>query len=176
MPKASVNGTIMLDGKTVNVTGVGYHEHAWNITLPMWEYGWYWGKIVSKSFTLFWGQMMQSPIKIQQRVAVLSFNNCSYAQINPEKIEFKTMNYVMDHHRLIPTEFLIRINDSANSTYINVSMKAIAIHHIGGKINHYWRYHVLVNGQITRGSLTETINNETQIMELVRFPSLVPIW
>ena len=176
LPKATVNGTLMLDGETIKVTGLGYHEHAWDITLPVWEYGWYWGKTVSNSFTVFWAKMMQTRWREQQLVAVLSKDQSGYIQINPGNIEFKATKYVINCWKLIPTEFMLKITDTVNSIYVNVTMKTISIHHVWGKINHYWRYHVEVNGQITYGSSTETIKDEVQIMELVRFPSLIPIW
>lgn len=176
LPKATVNGTLILNGEEINVTGLGYHEHAHGIHLPIWEYGWYWGKIASDSFNLFWVKMMQTRWIEQQRFAILSQDQSAYIQINPKNIKFKTTGYKFNTRRIIPTKFVLKINDPENDIYINVTMETINIHHMGGRINHYWRYHVRVNGQITYKSTTEIIKNQIQIMELVRFPSLIPIW
>ena len=52
LPKAEVEGTLTLNGEIINVSGLGYHEHSWNIPLTIWEWGWYWGKVVSENLTL----------------------------------------------------------------------------------------------------------------------------
>lgn len=177
LPKATVNGTLILNGEQINVTGLGYHEHAYGIHLPIWEYGWHWGKIISDSFCLFWVKMMQTRLIEQQRFAIFSQNQSDdYIQINPRNIKFKAFGYTFNTRRIIPTKFILNITDLENDIYINLKMETINIHHMGGRINHYWRYHVRVNGEITYSSTTEIINDEIQMMELVRFPSLIPIW
>lgn len=176
LPKATVNGTLILNGEQINVSGTGYHEHAWGIHLPIWENGWHWGKITSDSFNLFWVKMMQTRGIEQQRFAVLSQDQMDHIQINPESIRFKATKYTINNRRIIPTKFILNISDPENSIYVNVTMETANIHLTQVKINRYWRYHVRVNGQITYNSTTETITDEIQIMELTRFPSLIPIW
>ena len=176
LPKATVNGTLILNGEQINVSGLGYHEHAWGIHPPVWEYGWHWGKIVSDSFSLFWVKMMQTRWREQQRFAILGQDQSDYIHIHPENIRFKATNYTINNRRIIPAKFILNITDPKNSIYINLTMETINIHLVSGRINRYWRYHVRVNGQITYGSITETLINKIQIMELVRFPSLIPIY
>jgi len=55
LPKASVYGEIIVNGKKINVSGIGYHDHNWNYSLltPLtYGKGWYWGKIMSKTLTV----------------------------------------------------------------------------------------------------------------------------
>jgi hypothetical protein len=176
LPKASVNGSLVLDGFKINVSGYGYHEHANGIHIPIWEYGWNWGKIVTESYNLFWVKMMQTPFLEQQRFAILSFNHSGYIQIKPEYIEFRSMCYKFNTRRIIPTKYILRISDPENKLYLNATMETLNIHHMGKKINHYWRYHVKINGELTYNSKTEILKDHIQMVELVRFPSLIPIW
>ena len=59
-PRARVTGTLILNGKEIPVTGVGYHDHNWgNIALTdMYNY-WYWGRIFLPDYTFIYsvGQM-----------------------------------------------------------------------------------------------------------------------
>ena len=176
LPKASVNGTLILNGEEINVSGRGYHEHAWGITLPVWENGWYWGKITTDSFNLFYVKMMQTRWREQQRFAILSIDNSSYIQIKPENIKFRAYECKFNDRRLIPTKFMLNITDPENGFYLNATMEKINIHCMMGKINRYYRYHVRINGEMSYGSKTEIIDEEIQMVELVRFPSLIPLW
>ncbi|UCF13703.1 MAG: hypothetical protein JSW06_05465 [Thermoplasmatales archaeon] len=169
LPMADIEGTLILNGDQINVSGLGYHEHAWNISFPIWEWGWYWGKIVSDSFSLFWAKTMKTRRTEQQRFAILSQNQLGYININPENIKFKATEYIFDNRRIIPTKFILNISDSESSIYINATMETINTHHIGFVITRYWRYHVKVNGEITYGSSSEMIEDEIQLMELRRF-------
>jgi hypothetical protein len=169
LPKATVEGTLIMNGEEINVSGLGYHEHAWGITMPVWEWGWYWGKIVSDSFSMLWAKMMQTRNIEKQRFAIFSQDQSGYININPENIEFEATNYVFDKMRLIPTKFMLNVTDPDKSICINVTMESINIQHMRFGVIRYFRYHVKVNGQISYGSSTEMIKDEIQIIELVRF-------
>ena len=112
---------------------------------------------------------MQTRWKEKMRVAVFSQDQAGYINIDPAKIKFRASNYIFDHRRLIPTKFTLNISDPENSIYINVSMDALSTHHYGKFIFHYWRYHLLINGEITYGSTTEIIEDQIQTMEFMRF-------
>jgi hypothetical protein len=170
LPKAYVNGSIMLNDEKINVNGYGYHEHAWEIYPLIIEWGWYWGKIVSETYTLAWAKMMNTRWWEKTRSAILSQDQAGYININPEKIQFKASKYKLNYWRFIPTEFVLNIIDPENLIYVNISIETLNIHNIKVfKIFNYWRYHVMVNGEITLGSSTETIENEIQVLELMRF-------
>lgn len=53
LPRAEVEGTIKVEGETIPVKGIGYHDHNWlsfNLVRVV-EY-WYWGRIYSENFTV----------------------------------------------------------------------------------------------------------------------------
>lgn len=55
MPKASVEGTVTIDGKEMKVRGRGYHDHNWGtVDVKMIVRYWYWGRIYSDDFTLLY--------------------------------------------------------------------------------------------------------------------------
>ncbi|UCF12693.1 MAG: hypothetical protein JSW06_00135 [Thermoplasmatales archaeon] len=169
LPKATVEGTLILNGDQINVSGLGYHEHGWEIPIPPREWGFYWGKIVSDSFCLFWAKMMRTHWWEQTRAAILSLDQSGYINIKPENFKFKAIRYIFNNRRIIPTKFRLNVSDPDRSIYINATMETLNIHHVGLRIPHYWKYHVRVNGQICYGSSTEIIKDEIQIVELTRF-------
>lgn len=170
LPKATVEGTLTLNGFKIGVSGLGYHEHGWEIPLPFREWGYYWGKIVSDSFSLCWGKIMQTPWKEQSRSAVLNQDHSGYININPENFKLKVTEYTFDNGRIIPTKFILNVTDPDRSIYINATMETINIHHLGSRIGPcISKYHIRINGQISYGSFTETIKDEIQLMELGRF-------
>ena len=152
---------MLVDWAIMNMHGI-FH-------FPIWEWGWYWGKIVSDSFSLFWAKTMETRRTEQQRFAILSQDQLGYININPENINFKATEFTLDNRRIIPTKFILNISDSESSIYINATMETINTHHIGFVIIRYWRYHVKVNGEISYGSSNEIIEDEIQVIELRRF-------
>ena len=169
LPKASVEGNLTLNDEEIDVGGLGYLEHGWDIPLPVWQYGWFFGKIVSDSFCLMWGRMMQTRWNEQGRVAILSKDGGGYIAINPKNFTFTPTNYRFNNGELIPTKFFFNISDPGIS--INVTMETVNIHHFTALagLSHCWRYHVHVNGQITYGDTTEIIKDKIQIMGIMRF-------
>jgi len=46
LPRADVSGTIKLKNEEINVSGIGYHDHNWEITVFTGiNFGWFWGKV-----------------------------------------------------------------------------------------------------------------------------------
>jgi len=54
-PKAKVTGILIVDGKEIPVTGVGYHDHNWGNTMLNDIYSfWHWGRIMSGDYTFIY--------------------------------------------------------------------------------------------------------------------------
>lgn len=71
LPKASVEGTIKIHNETIQVKGVGYHDHNWlNFKFQLIIDYWYWGRIYSENFTVIFAyikcnkRMDNYPIKV----------------------------------------------------------------------------------------------------------------
>lgn len=169
LPIADVRGTITLNNNVVNVTGLGYHEHAYGISFPIWEWGWYWGKIVGDTTSFTWGKMMNTFWSEQGRAGVLSKKNSSYINIAQEHIEMKLLDYEFHERRFIPTKFVFNVTDTHHKLFMNVTMTTVHIQHLPFGFLNYWRYLLKINGEIVYNNIREEINNKTQIMELMRF-------
>jgi predicted secreted hydrolase len=169
LPIANVSGSIYFNDTWINVTGLGYHEHAHGISFPIREWGWYWGKIVGENTSLFWGKMMNTRWDEQARAGVFSVKNESFININPDYINMVFSEYCFHSNRFIPTQFLITVSDRENDIFINVNMKTIHIFHLPFGFINYWRYLIKIDGYIVYKNVREEIRDETQILELMRF-------
>jgi len=173
LPKAIVSGEITVNGKKMNVNGIGYHDHNWNysmLTVMNYGRGWYWGKIRSKSFVIVWANIIKSSKK-SELVAVINQDNKGYLNINPENILFKAGNFSRINYKKIPKSFKIQINDKVKEKLVkvDVNMESQNFHYGKQLLADYWRYHVKSNGNISVGSTTENLDNEVQIIEYLKY-------
>ncbi len=59
LPKADVEGTITVNGETLQIKGIGYHDHNWlNFNFQLYLDYWYWGRLYSENFTFLYAYIM----------------------------------------------------------------------------------------------------------------------
>lgn len=172
LPKAKVTGYILVNGKKINVEGVGYHDHNWNYTLlTAINYGkaWYWGKVKSDNYNLVWANIVKSSSN-SMKVGIVNQGNNKYYNINPECIKFKSDKIERVQGKKTPTMFTVKIDDVVNNIPINVNIKmeAYEIQYDRVLIAPYWRYHVKTSGEISVDNKKEKVDN-IEIMEFLRF-------
>jgi hypothetical protein len=172
LPKAKVIGEISYNGKKIKGEGIGYHDHNWNYTfLSILTYGkcWYWGKIRSNNFNIVWANIVKKD-KTWDLLAVVNNKQNSFYNIHPENIYFKPDNYICDHRKKTPSNFILKIDDVVDEIPINaeVEMNMIDLHYSNVLRAPYWRYHVNTSGFISIDGKKEIIDS-VQIMEFLRF-------
>jgi predicted secreted hydrolase len=173
LPKAFVTGEIVVNGKKMDVKGIGYHDHNWNynmLTVMNYGIGWYWGKIISKSFSMVFANIVKSK-KHSELITVINHDNGGYLNINPNKINFSIVNTSQIKYKKYPTEFRIKINDIIGNVPVNVDITMESKNHHFAKqlLADYWRYHVESNGEISVGSKTDRLDNDIQIIEYLKY-------
>lgn len=167
LPRAEVKGTITINNNSINVSGIGYHDHNWDITLFTGiNFGWYWGKVNSDNFTATWSKIMTTRFW-GQPLLVINEKNGEYININQENINLRIDEIAIFQGMLIPYSFAL--DASEENISIHVDMEVFDIHHIRwfGIIN-YWRYHIRCRGYIIFESKTELID-QVEIAEFIRF-------
>jgi len=172
LPKAKVTGEIVVHGKKIKVNGIGYHDHNWvsNLSNIINVWGWYWGKITTKTLNITWANIVKKSTE-EELIAVVNQDNQGYFAINPKNIHFKSDKFIRNHNRKMPTSITLKIDDIVNDVPIkvDVKMEVKGIHRRYNRllIAPYWRYHVKATGEISLGSHKETVNR-TQMMEFFR--------
>jgi len=167
LPRAEVSGKIKVKDKEIEVNGTGYHDHNWEVKIfAIMNFGWYWGKINSKNYTVTWGNIMKS-ISSSKPLVVVNRKDGGYTNIKTENIKFDAKDFQTEKRKTIPPSFTIDAKDKNIS--LHVDMKSLGIHHVKimGLMN-YWRYHVRCTGFIAADSDREDID-EIHIAEFLRF-------
>jgi len=168
LPRANVTGKLFIEGEEIKVCGVGYHDHNWEVTVEAaLNFGWYWGKINSDTYTIVWSDILTTWYWGQPLV-VISENNGGYQNIKQDDIQFAIGDLRITDWMLIPHSFDIVIQ--TENVSLNVHMQSLDVHYypIMGGIMNYWRYHMKCTGFITVGSQTELID-DVVIAEFLRF-------
>ena len=182
LPKATVQGTITIEGKEIPVKGIGYHDHNWSysITTAASNIGWFWGRVTGDTLNITWSRIYETEDKgdllaIVNQDKKQAYNNPEFYNIPPSAITFIPKKFKQNHKKLIPTEFELVLSnqnkDNQPSIKSIISMKTHDVQYTRIFTIHYWRYHVKTNGTITVGSTTEILKDKLQIIEFLSFKS-----
>jgi len=168
LPRAEVEGILKLNDKEIQVKGIGYHDHNWDLRYSAAKnnHGWFWSKIYSKNFTVIWATIYKDK-NTGQPLLIINKNNNGYINFKPNEINFIGDKLSLKNKKMIPHHFIIEADNGKEK--IKFSMDAENFHHDKVMFSyHYWRYHMMCNGTITVDNKTETIK-DTQIAEFLRF-------
>lgn len=87
--RASVEGTITDDGKTIQVSGIGYHDHNWlNFPFQTIIDYWMWGRIYSEHFTAAYAYIQCNKKVNNHTVKVLMLANGKDVVLSTGEFEF----------------------------------------------------------------------------------------
>ena len=167
LPRAEVNGTITVKDKQIDVSGIGYHDHNWDVRAKAAKnLGWFWGKINFKNFTVTWATIFKD-MNVGQPLLVINKINEGYINVLPQKIDFVGDDLCMENGKSIPHRLILKTK--TENAALDVTMKVLKIHHVKMMLRmHYWRFHVSCKGSLKVGLEQESVD-ETHIAEFIRF-------
>jgi len=165
LPKAHVQGTLVIDEENIDVSGVGYQEHGWDIQRL--HRSWYWGKFSTNTTNVIFSQNMKNRREEDTFIVMVNHGEDNYTSIKRENIEFSHDKYTVSYGRLIPTQSILRIYQDDIS--VDVTIEIDHIHFTTLLLMSHWRFHADVTGEIIINNHKELVNGY-QIMELFRFP------
>jgi hypothetical protein len=167
LPKAKVNGILTMNGINTSVSGIGYHDHNWNVRISTGlNFGWLWGKINTEEHTLTWASIFETWYK-QHPLLVINKDNNGYESISPDQFDISVTDIRFKDKMIIPYGFSISSYSSDLSFELTITVLDTDYISILGVIN-YWRYHVHITGTFNNGDQTETIQDHN-IAEFIRF-------
>jgi hypothetical protein len=171
LPRANVTGTLTLNGIEMDVSGIGYHDHNWYVTAVAGvNYGWYWGKIYSSTYTITWADVKLTRFS-EKPFVVFNKKDGGYINIPPDSIKLTTAGVQFNNGRFIPTSFRLLVD--YEDIRFGIDMDVLGTHHFRrfGFIN-YWRYHLHCYGYGYDTTIEEgqtEIIDEYNMAELLRF-------
>ncbi len=167
LPRATVTGTLTINGTAIKVAGTGYHDHIWGVHPRVaLNYGWFWGTYASTNYSVTWA--MTYPMRLSRHpMMVVNEKNGGYLDIPPETIRFSAEQLRFDHLRLIP--MYLDTETMTETLFLTVTMQVVGVDHtrLLGVIE-YWRYHMKCSGSIMMEGHMETVEG-VFIAEYLRF-------
>ena len=158
IPKGRVTGLITYNNQIIEVKGVGYHDHNWNVTVSTGlNYGWAWGRTYTSSTSITWASIMETWYR-DTPLIVVNTNQSSYRNIPHHQITMKAKDFRFTNGIFIPYFFHLTANTLDIYIALNISVLSIDYTTILGMIN-YWRYHTYTEGVLTISGETQQINN-----------------
>ena len=167
LPKASVEGYIEFKGMRHHLTGIGYHDHNWNVTITAgMNFGWIWGKTNSPNYTITWADIL--PVWYQENpILILNKENNGYTNIPYSNIHTAIKGLSLKNGYIIPWRFCVTAEYKDISLNMFIDTLSVDYRTIFGLIN-YWRYHIHCTGSLTINGVTENID-DYNIAEFIRF-------
>jgi hypothetical protein len=165
IPKAQVDGVIVVNDQTIIVDGFGYFEHAWGVKSL--HRSWEWGKFSSLSTSTVFSRNMKNSSEEDVFFVVINTDEFNYTSIDRENISYRNVDYVFNYGRFVPVKSVLEINQGPIS--LNVTFEAVTFNFTRVFLfAKHWRFHMHVYGNIMVDGKTEEID-DTQIMEYVYF-------
>ncbi|HMA83000.1 MAG TPA: hypothetical protein VKP59_02100 [Candidatus Thermoplasmatota archaeon] len=166
-PKAMVQGSLTIQNTTIKSSGIGYHDHNWNVTASTGlNFGWLWGKTSISNYTLTWANIFETWYK-GSPLLVINKDYNGYTNVPANNLYFSVINVSFKNGMLVPTGFLL----SGKLQNYNFSLKITVLNSdyitVLGLIN-YWRYHIHITGSFTVNDQKETVD-DYNIAEFIRF-------
>jgi predicted secreted hydrolase len=165
IPGFSVTGEIFINGNSVSVSGKGYHDHnLYPMHAALRIKGYHFGKIHGDFFTITWASITNNKNK-KQKLVVLNKDQ-EFISIEPDNITYAIEKQEKENRKIIPTEFLIKVESEQLS--LDVKAELLTYQHTSIPTVNYWRCHVRYKGEIQIDSKTRKIDT-IDISEYLRF-------
>ena len=167
LPRAIVTGKIILDDKELNVNGIGYHDHNYDVKLPViTNYGWFWGKIYFTNSTVVWAKVFETQ-KIASPLCIISKNNNGFISVKSENIQFIAKDFKKKYKKMLPHFLNLKVNNENVKLDIKMNVLEIDYEKTMGFMN-YFRYHTNCSGFLKIDNVEEKVNGRF-IAEFLRF-------
>ena len=164
IPGFSVSGELTINGKTMQVTGNGYHDHnIYPLKAPFITKGYFFGKIPLENANAIWAQVQK---KSEMQSLVILSKPDSYTSIHPDQILFTIEKKCRDHRKTMPYSCRLQVDDSR--LQLDVNFSPITYHYIGIPATNYWRYHMQYQGTYKSETKEKSIS-EIDIAEYLSF-------
>ncbi len=166
VPYFTVTGTLTLGGSTINVTGVGYHDHNWfRFFTPLVQKGWQYVNAMGEQGGVIWIRMRHSRQE-EENIVILSQRGRTPVLVDPADTHYQVISWIESDHRKIPKVFTVQAVDDV--FHLEITFETLTMHQVEFPMTHYWRYHLKVSGSVSLQEGTETLEC-VRISDIVRF-------
>ena len=167
IPRAKVSGKIKVKNEEIEVNGFGYHDHNWDMKLPvLTNYGWLWGKIYFDDITVVWAKVFETK-DIASPICLISLDNNGYINVKPEDIKLVASDFRKIKGKMLP--HFLNLNAINKQVSLNIDMDVLETDYesVMGLLN-YFRFHTKCSGSIKIDNKEERVDGRF-IAEFLRF-------
>ncbi len=138
-PRARVEGTISVDGKEHQVTGIGYHDHNWGSGfLPLYVSHWIWGRLSTERFTMIFADISTTRKCGGYEVPLVFLALDDKIVLESARAECKAHDYVSDSKgfQVYPSsvDFKFAERDVSGELHFEVSKELEMVNALGEKL------------------------------------------
>jgi len=162
-PLIQVDGKQIIKGMIDKNTG-NYDHNIYPIYAPLFNRGYYFGKLTVDSITITWARVIKNHSKVEDIVVINK--DQEYINIDSQDISFTIEKQLRDGTKQIPERVYLEVNN--DRIKLNVRMETLSFHHIQIPSLNYWRHHLQNVGEIHIDSFSKKINT-TDIAEYMQF-------
>lgn len=124
IPKSKVSGTITVNGETIEVEGLGYHDHQWmNIHPFMAWHHWVWGRLYAEEFTVVIYDFVTAEKFGFTRIPILGIMNGDGDVIfdNTQPVEWEVELYHQKElNKDFPKKMSYKFNDNGKTVLLSI--------------------------------------------------------
>jgi hypothetical protein len=155
-PRLETTGSLMVDGSSIQVSGIGYHDHNnYPLSAPLIGKGANFGKIIAGPFTVVWAQVFHKDKQIDHLLVINTHD--SFLTVPSDKIQMLVKESMTDRGTMVPTNYNLQVHQ--NNIDIDVDIKSLDHHYLSIPSVRYWRHHAKNTGQIRIGSQRENVSD-----------------
>ena len=124
IPRAQIEGNLMIDGKTIPVEGQGYHDHNWG-DRDMHESmgGWCWGRMYDDIYTFIYGWLL--PVNETQKITPLLYITRDdvpvFGSVDIEYVEEKKELHP-ESGNVVPTDLTLKYSKDDIDIRVNIKV------------------------------------------------------
>ncbi|MCU0850644.1 MAG: hypothetical protein MUC80_05125 [Candidatus Thermoplasmatota archaeon] len=177
LPKAVVDGLLILKNQKISLKGKGYHDHNWEQSFAILQkkHGWFCGTIYADSLKITWAK--ETSNSTEGEVVIVNqdtnkFNkNKGFYVIPPKDVTFTLTDVIRKDGHRIPSEIklIIRSTIEENIPFsAEISMRINDLQEMRFFTTKYYVCQVKATGVLKLGTTEEHLQNSSQIIE---FPS-----
>ena len=176
LPKATVLGSMALQGEKILLQGKGYHDHNWSQSLTIFlnRQGWFCGSVYSDTLKITWAKEVQNTIDggqlaIINRDATISDDEARFYIIPSKDIIFTVKSSMVKYRHRIPSEIHLNIKETtikdALPASVELWMKIVDVQKKRFFTLQYYVCLVKTTGVLKLGSTEEYLQDSSQLIE-----------
>ncbi len=167
LPQATVQGTITHNNETIAVSGEGYHDHNWDVTIYSgFNFGWIWGKTKTAHYAITWSTILVTWFHRKPLLVINKYQD-GFTYIPEDSLTITPTAIAYKNGFLIPTQLNITGHTDTLTLSAEITIETSDYQSVLGLIN-YWRFHIHTTGTIQTDEYIEDID-DYDIAEFIRF-------